>query len=74
MLVDAKVRAYTDKDGILTVHYDDYNHGDDVTIKVHEDGSIWLSEYDDGISDFKNTRKITLKEYFELIQKTQIAD
>lgn len=74
MLVDAKVRAYTDKDDVLTMYYQDYNHGDDVTIKVHEDGSIWLSEYDDGISDFKNTRKITLKEYFELIEKTQIAD
>ena len=74
MLVDAKVRAYADNDGTLTVHYEDYNHGDDVTIKVHEDGSIWLSEYDDGISDFKNTRKITLKEFFELIAKTQIAD
>jgi hypothetical protein len=74
MLVDAKVRAYTDKDDVLTMYYQDYKHGDDVTIKVHEDGSIWLSEYDYGISDFKNTRKITLKEYFELIQKTQIAD
>lgn len=74
MLVDAKVRVFTDKDDVLTLYYQDYNRGEDVAAKVDEDGYIWLSEYDDGISDFKNTRKITLKEYFELIQKTQIAD
>jgi len=72
MLVKAELIAHWNDDGTdFIVSYEDYNCGDDVRINVDPDGSIWLSEYDDGISDFQNTRKIALKEFFELIAKTQ---
>jgi hypothetical protein len=51
------------------IYYEDSYHGDDVKARLI-DGELWLSEYDDGINEFVNTRKVSLSEFIEIVVHT----
>jgi hypothetical protein len=47
------------------LYYEDSYHGEDVKARL-VNGELWLSEYDDGINNFVNTRKVSLSEFIEI--------
>jgi hypothetical protein len=51
------------------LYYEDSYRGGDVRARLI-DGELWLSEYDYGINNFVNTRKVSLSEFIEICVET----